>query len=124
MYYKKEYNTLNFLIEVIIEVNNKLYKVAIEIFYSNLNNKVKLYYEYTSYYSKKPKTNKQSNNEYKTMSIKFDLFWQYKTINPKKKKGKKIYIYDKLGYFAKDFHLNNIVKQKQIKAIPKNDAKL
>ena len=43
MYYKKVFNNLNFLIEVAIKLNNKVYKLVINIYYSNFNNKIRFY---------------------------------------------------------------------------------
>ena len=39
MHYRKKLNSLNFSIKVVIKLNNKLYKLAIEIRYSNPDNK-------------------------------------------------------------------------------------
>lgn len=43
MYYKKKYDSLNFLIQTAIKLDTKLYKLAIEIHYSNSDNKTELY---------------------------------------------------------------------------------
>lgn len=43
MFYGKEFNSLNFLIKVVIELNNKLYKLAIGIYYSNFDSKIRPY---------------------------------------------------------------------------------
>ena len=50
MHYSKKLDNLNYLIEIIIKFNNKLYKLAIEIYYTNFNNKAKFYRSYTFYY--------------------------------------------------------------------------
>ena len=49
MHHKKKLNSLNFLIEVVTQLNNKLYKLAIKIRYSNLDNKAESYLRYSSY---------------------------------------------------------------------------
>lgn len=41
-----------------MKLNNKFYKLAIKICYSNLYNKNKLYKKYISYYNKNLKINK------------------------------------------------------------------
>ena len=41
MYYKKKVVSLNSFIKVVIELNNKFYRLTIEIYSSNLNNKIK-----------------------------------------------------------------------------------
>ena len=41
--YKKEIDSINFLIKVIIEFNNKLYKLAIKTHYSNPDVKARTY---------------------------------------------------------------------------------
>ena len=59
------------------------------------------------------------------MPIKINLSWQYKRANPKRKKNNKIYyIYSKLNYFTKYYYSNNIMKQKLINSILKNDPKI
>ena len=50
--YKKKLDSLNILIKAAIKANNRLYKLAIKIYYSRANNKVRLYFEYISYYNK------------------------------------------------------------------------
>ena len=60
-------NSLNFLIKVVIELNNKLDKLVIEIYYSNFNSKSRFYKIYTSYYNRKQQINELSNNNYKTI---------------------------------------------------------
>ena len=39
IYYRIELNSLNSLIEAVIKLNNKLYKLAMEICYNNINSK-------------------------------------------------------------------------------------
>ena len=41
------------LIEIVIKLNNKLYKLVIEIYYSKTKSLVRLYFRYASYFSKK-----------------------------------------------------------------------
>ena len=53
MYYIEELDSLNTLIEVVIKLDNKFYKLNIEMGYKKLSNKIRLYFEYASYYSKK-----------------------------------------------------------------------
>ena len=43
MYYKKKFDSLNSLNKIIIKLNKKFYKLAIEIYYNNSNNKVETY---------------------------------------------------------------------------------
>ena len=43
MHYEKKFNSLNFLIKVVIECNNKLYKLVIETYYNNSNDKIGFY---------------------------------------------------------------------------------
>lgn len=52
IYYKGEFNNQNILLKVIIKVDNKFYKLIIRIYYSKVNSKVKVYYKYTSNYSR------------------------------------------------------------------------
>lgn len=52
-YHLTEFDILNFLIQVIIKLNNKFYKSIIKIYYTNSNNKTRLYKKYTSYFSRK-----------------------------------------------------------------------
>ena len=42
MYYRRKLDNLNFLIEVVIKHNNKLYKLAIETYYSNFDSKTRV----------------------------------------------------------------------------------
>ena len=42
MYSKKKLDSLNTLIKIAIELNNKLYKLVIEIYYNKKNCKVEL----------------------------------------------------------------------------------
>ena len=46
MYYKGKIDSLNSLIKVVIEPNNKLYKLAIAIYYCNSTSKTKLKQKY------------------------------------------------------------------------------
>ena len=43
MCYGNELDSQNSLIEKVIELNNKFYKLVIKIYYSNLNNKAGFY---------------------------------------------------------------------------------
>ena len=52
MYYKKNVDSLNILIKVVIKLNNKLYKLAIKIYYSKTNNGIEAYFRYKNYYIK------------------------------------------------------------------------
>lgn len=72
--YKKNFDILDFLIESIIKLNNKFYKLAIEIHTKNVNSKTKSYKNYTNYYSRKSKINRQSHNNYKIILIESNLF--------------------------------------------------
>lgn len=56
--YTREINSLNFLINAAIELNNKPEKLVIGLCYSNCDSKARLYFGYTSYYSGMTKTNK------------------------------------------------------------------
>ena len=58
MYYREKLYSLKTLIEIAIELNNELCKLAIKIWYSEMNNKIKFYFRYRSYYSKQKQTNK------------------------------------------------------------------
>ena len=58
IYYRKKPNSLNFLIEIIIEIDNKFDKLVIKTYYNNFENKVKTYKNHLSYYNRRPKTNK------------------------------------------------------------------
>ena len=62
IYYEKKLNSLNTLIEVVIKLNNKFYKLAIKTCYSNPGNKAELYLEYANYYHKRLKTNGHLND--------------------------------------------------------------
>ena len=73
MNYGGKLNNLNSLTKVAIELSNKLYKLVIEIHYSNPNSKAGLYLRPASYYSRKPRTNRQPNNGYRTVVIKLNL---------------------------------------------------
>ena len=53
IYYKKKLNSLNFLIKVVIKLNNYIYKLASKIYYSNFDSKARLYKKHTNYYNKK-----------------------------------------------------------------------
>ena len=48
--YREKLNRLNTLIKVLIKLNNILYKLAIEIYYSKANGKTKFYFRYVNYY--------------------------------------------------------------------------
>ena len=52
MRYKEKLNYLNILIKIVIKLNNKLYKLAIKIYYSKLNSNFGPYYKYISYCNK------------------------------------------------------------------------
>ena len=58
IWYRWELDKPNFLIKVVIKFNNNLYKLAIEICYSNFYDKTELYLRYASYYSRRPRTNR------------------------------------------------------------------
>ena len=49
MYYKKKLNKLNNFIKIVIKPNNKFYKLAMKIYYSNTNSQIPLYYEHRNY---------------------------------------------------------------------------
>ena len=50
MPHRGKLNNINTLIEVVIKLDNKFYKLAIKIYYSKVNSKVRLYYRYANYY--------------------------------------------------------------------------
>ena len=112
MQHRKKLDSLKFLFEIVIKLDNKLYKLAIETYYNNPNGEARPYLKHTSYFSKKPKTNEQSNNSYKTVPIKPNLFRQYKkaSLRKKKRNNKMCYIYGKLSSFTNNYYSNNIVK--------------
>ena len=58
MYYKEDLDSLNSLIKVIIKLNNKLYKLLMESYYSNFNSKAGTCLKYANNCNKKLKTNK------------------------------------------------------------------
>ena len=58
MYYRKQFDSLDFLIQIVVKFNNKFFKLAIKIYYSNFDIKIGFYIEYISYYNKKLKTYK------------------------------------------------------------------
>ena len=43
IYNRRKLDNLNSLIKVIIKLNNKFYKLVLEIYYNNSNNKVRFY---------------------------------------------------------------------------------
>lgn len=43
IYYEEEFDSLNFLIKIVIEFNNSFYKLVLEISYNNPDNKTKIY---------------------------------------------------------------------------------
>ena len=49
VYNREKLNSLNNLIEIVIELSNKFYKLAIKIYYKNTNSEIKLYYRYINY---------------------------------------------------------------------------
>ena len=53
MYYKIKFEKINSLIEKVIKLYNKFYKLDIEIYYSNPNIKIGFYQKYISYYIRK-----------------------------------------------------------------------
>ena len=52
MYYRKKLNSQNILIKVVIKLDSKFYKLAIETYYSKAKSKTRLYYRYISHFSK------------------------------------------------------------------------
>ena len=59
MYYEKKVISLNSFIKVVIELNNKFYRLTIEIYSSNLNNKIKFQKKYANFITN---NNKLINN--------------------------------------------------------------
>lgn len=43
MYYKEKLNNLNFVVKILIKPKDKLYKLAIKLYYNNSSNETKTY---------------------------------------------------------------------------------
>lgn len=54
----KNLNDINIIVEVIIKLNNKLYKLIMKIQYTKINSKIKYYFKYKSCYGKRLQTNR------------------------------------------------------------------
>ena len=52
MNYKRKLNILNILIKIAIKLDNKIYKLALEIYYSKINNKEELNLKHKNYYNR------------------------------------------------------------------------
>ena len=73
MYYKEKLNNLNFVVKILIKPKDKLYKLAIKLYYNNSSNETKTYKQYNSYYSKKLQIYNHFHNNYKIILIELDL---------------------------------------------------
>lgn len=73
MRHETRLNSQNSSIEVVIKLNNKHYKLAIERGYSSPDKKIGTYLGHTCICGRSLRTNKQPNNSYKTMLIEMDL---------------------------------------------------
>ena len=69
IYYKKNLDKLNILIEIINKFDNKLNKLSIKIYYNKENSKVNPYFIYISYNNRRLQTNKKYNNNNKIRLI-------------------------------------------------------
>lgn len=112
MHYKIKFNSLKYLIKIVIELDDKIYLPVIEIYLINSNNKCRTYQEYTSHYIKKLKTYRQFNNSYWIYQINWLGSNNIKEliIKGKKKKDHLFYIYDKSGNFTMNYSSNNKMK--------------
>jgi hypothetical protein len=113
------------LIEVVIDLDDKLYERAMKKRYDQSRERAKTSFESTiEYYSKEScSSQKYSNSDYREpASMKLDSTQYCKEKNPRGKqdsKSKTCYSYDKPSHFARDCRSKNLMIPRQINAMLK-----
>jgi hypothetical protein len=84
MRYDDKIDSLRILIETTIELDDKLYKLAMKKRYNDSREKIESYTRSASYRSERSKINKRSNDDYEIVSMKLNLTQRRKNTNSKR----------------------------------------
>ena len=116
--YRGVTNTLEQLIKTTIDIDNKLYKRAIEKHYNNPYSRVGTYIGKSEYRGGKPKFQGRKttySNPYRPQPIELDSTQQRKGKNPRGSKGNKnpktYYNYSKPGHFAREYRSIKVLRR-------------
>jgi len=119
----KSINDMFDLIEVTIDLDDKLYERVIKKRYNQSREKTKIFFESTiKYYLRESRSNqKYSNLDYcESASMKLNSIQYCKEKNSREKqnnKSKTCYSCDKSSHFARDCHSKNLIISRQINAM-------
>jgi hypothetical protein len=119
----KSINDMFDLIEVVIDLNDKLYERAMKKRYNQSQERAKISFESTiEYYSKESRfSQKYSNSDYRgPASMKLNSIQYRKEKNSRGKQNSKLktcYSCDKPNHFARDCRSKNLIIPRQINAM-------
>ncbi len=117
------FDTIQILVKIAIDVNDKLYKRAMKKQYDQLHERARIFFESTiDYYAKKDHFKKYNNSNYReSTSMKLNSTQRRKEKNPRRKQNnrnlKTCYSCDKSSHFARDYRSKNLIISRQINAM-------
>ncbi len=124
IYNKRILSNISDLIEVAIDLDNKLYKKTIKKRYNQFRERAEIFFKSAIKYQQRESCSNQkySNSDYcKSASIELNFTQQYKRKNSRKKQNNKnskiCYLCNKSDHFARDCRLQNLINRRQINTI-------
>ena len=116
---ERNYENFAKFIEIVIDLNDKLYKRIMKKRYDQFKNKAELIYESASKYAKSKQQSNIKNSEYIELALmKLNMTHRRKEKNLKSKKESKrkklCYECKKTGHFVKDCRNKNMMFQRQL----------